>query len=91
MKKSLLLCFLILLTNNILFGEKVVVWHRISRNGDVENVKRHGLLSFTELFRCGLTNIDPSTVRSCLPDQHEVIYFRPELDSQNKKISLVMR
>lgn len=66
--------------------DKIVVYHSIGdtyRATDTSNliasVKKHGLLSRKELFKQGLTKVNPDTIFESLPNQHNVIYFRPYL------------
>lgn len=72
--------FLIACTNNILLGDMVIVYHDIGRGGNVESVKKHGLLTLKELFKKGLTKDNPSELKGVLPDQYDVIYFTPKLN-----------
>ncbi|HEV2600960.1 MAG TPA: hypothetical protein VGT41_01550 [Candidatus Babeliales bacterium] len=53
----------------------VRVYHYIGRDGTVDSVKQHGLMTYNELFKKGLTANDPSKYSGVLPDQYDVVYF----------------
>lgn len=80
----LVIASLLLITgiNNILFGEMVVVYHSIERGGNIESVKKHGLLTRNELFKRGLSQDkeNPAALSGVLPDQYDIIYFSPKLN-----------
>lgn len=59
---------------------KVLLLHIIRRGGNLESVRKHGLLTLNELYKRGLTDHDPSRNNGLMSDQHDVIYFSYNTD-----------
>ncbi len=54
----------------------VRVYHSVSDDEALQRIRKHGLMNARELFRCGLTDRDPSKIFELLNDGHDIISFQ---------------